>query len=261
MDFLKKHYEKLVLSVVLLAVAVAAFLLTVEVGNVKQTLADQLQQKIVKKGAPLPPLNLSTNEAIAARASTTLKVVLDGDHNTFNPGAWEKAGEGLRRKPGKAGLAGLSIARIIPLNLVIAFTGVAGVEDNPRYQLSLTREYEKLPAKRRPSMFSLNVGEKDKDSIIQLIEVRGPKADPTELVYELIETRERFVLTKDKVFRKTFGYAADLRSEGKEFPGKRVDDPLVLSGVTYKIVAIGKDELVVSAPNQVRTTIAAVPAP
>ena len=40
MDFLKKHYEKLVLSVVLLAVAVAAFLLTVQVGNVKQTLAD-----------------------------------------------------------------------------------------------------------------------------------------------------------------------------------------------------------------------------
>lgn len=56
MDFLKKHYEKLVLSIVLLAVAVAAFLLTVEVGNVKQTLADQLQQKIVKKGAVLPPL-------------------------------------------------------------------------------------------------------------------------------------------------------------------------------------------------------------
>ena len=77
---------------------------------------------------------------------------------------------------------------------------------------------------------------------------------------QLIETRERFILTKEKDFRKPFGYAADLRSEGKDFPAKRVDDALNLSGVTYKIVAIGKDELVVSAPNQVRTTIAAVPA-
>jgi len=76
----------------------------------------------------------------------------------------------------------------------------------------------------------------------------------------LVETRERFVLTKDKDFRKPFGYAADLRSEGKDFLAKRVDDALNLSGVIYKIVAIGKDELVVSAPNQVRTTIAAVPA-
>lgn len=258
MDFLKKHYEKLVLSVVLLAVAVAAFLLTVEVGNVKQTLADQLQQKIVSKGAPLPPLNLSTNEAVAARASTQLKVVLDGEHNTFNPGAWERSGEGLRRKPGKAGLAGLTIARVIPLNLVIAFTGVAGTEEAPRYQMSVTREFEKLPAKRRPTITSLNAGAKD--ALVQILEVKGSKMDPTEIICELVETRERFVLSKEKVFRKTFSYAADLRSEGKEFPGKRVDDPLVLSGVTYKIVAIGKDELVVSAPNQVRTTIAAVPA-
>jgi len=259
MDFLKKHYEKLVLSIVLLAVAVAAFLLTVQVGNVKQTLADQLQQKIIKKGAVLPPIDLSTNQAAAARAAARIKVVLDGQHNTFNPGAWEKTPDGLRRKPGKAGLAGLSVARVIPLNLVLNFKGVAGVADNFRYQISVSREFEKLPAKRQPVITSLTVG--SKDNLLQLVEVKGPKEDPTELLCELIETRERFVLTKEKDFRKPFGYAADLRSEGKDFLAKRVDDALNLSGVTYKIVAIGKDELVVSAPNQVRTTIAAVPAP
>jgi hypothetical protein len=258
MDFLKKHYEKLVLSIVLLAVAVAAFLLTVQVGNVKQTLAEQLQQKIIKKGAVLPPIDLSTNQAAASRAAARIKVVLDGQHNTFNPGAWEKNPDGLRRKPGKAGLAGLSITRVIPLNLVLNFKGVAGVADNYRYQISVAREFEKLPAKRQPVITSLNIG--SKDNLVQLVEVKGPKEDPTELVCELVETRERFVLTKEKDFRKPFGYAADLRSEGKDFPARRVDDALNLSGVTYKIVAIGKDELVVSAPNQVRTTIAAVPA-
>jgi hypothetical protein len=258
MDFLKKHYEKLVLSIVLLAVAVAAFLLTVQVGNVKQTLADQLEQKIVRKGAPLTPLNLSTNEAAAAHAAAKLRVVLDGEHNTFNPGSWEKLQDGLRRKPGKSGVAGLAITRIIPLNLILAFKDVAGVADSPRYQISVTREFEKVPAKRRPLVTSLTAG--TKDSTFQLVEVKGPKENPTELVCELAETRERFTLTREKDFRKPLGYAADLRSEGKDFLAKRVDDPLTLSGVTYKIVAIGKDEIVVSAPNQVRTTIAAIPA-
>jgi len=258
MDFIKKHYEKLVLSVVLLAVAVAAFLLTVEVGNVKQTLADQLQQKIVRKGAPLPALNLSTNQAVAAHAAGKIRVVLDGQHNTVNPGSWEKTTDGLRRKPGKAGLGGLSIVRVIPLNLVLTFKGVAGVAENPRYQISVAREFERIPSKRQPVVTSLTAG--SKDALVQLIEVKGPKDEPTELICELVETRERFTLGREKDFRKPIGYAADLRSEGKEFLAKRVDDPLMLSGVTYKIVAIGKDELVVSAPNQVRTTIGAIPA-
>lgn len=259
MDFLKKHYEKVILSIVLLAVAAAAFLLTVSVGEVKQSLEEQLAQKVQKKGAVLPPLDLSTNQAVLAHASQRMKLVLDGPHNTFNPGSWEKAGENLRRKPGKGGLAGLAIVRTTPLNLVLTFKGVAGLAESPRYQISVAREFEKVPSKRQPVITSLSAG--GKDSLVQLVEVKGPKEDPTELVCELVETRERFTLSKTKDFRKPFGYAADLRSEGKDFLAKRVDDSLVLSGVTYKIVAIGKEELVVSAPNQVRTTIAAVPAP
>jgi len=258
MDFIKKHYEKLVLSVVLLAVAVAAFLLVVEVGNVKQTLADQLQQRVTTKGTPLKPVDLSTNQAVVNRLSQRVQFTLDGDHNTFNPGTWEKTGEGFRRKPGKAGLAGLSITKVTPLNLVVSYKGVAGIADNPRYQIGIAKEYEKLPRQRQPVITSLVAGAKDR--MIQLVEVRGPKEDPTELVCELIDSRERFVISRDKDFRKAFGYSADLRSEGRDFPARRVDDSLVLAGVTYKIVAIGKDELVVSAPNQVRTTIAAVPA-
>ncbi len=261
MDFIKKHYEKLVLSVVLLAVAVAAFLLVVEVGNVKQMLADQLQQRTTTKGTPLQPVDLSTNQAVVNRLAKRVQFSLDGDHNTFNPGTWDKSGDGFRRKPGRAGLAGLAITRITPLNLVVVFKGVAGTSESPRYQISITKEYEKVPGQRRPNITSLEAGTKDTRLIpLQLIEVRGPKADPSELVCELIDNRERFVISRDKEFRKAFGFSADLRSEGRDFLAKRVDDSLVLAGVTYKIVAIGKDELVVSAPNQVRTTIAAIPA-
>ena len=251
MDFIKKHYEKVILSVVLLAVAIVVFLLTVEVGTVKEELAEQLAQKTVKKGASIPALDLSTQKLVVARSSQPLKVVLDGPHNTFNPGTWEKSGDVLRRRQGKAGLAGLAVTRITPLNLVITYRGPVGVADNPRYQFAIAREFEKAPAKRQPVITSLTPGAKD--AVLSLIEVRGPKDDPTELSCELVETRERFVLSRTKDFRKPLGYAADLRGDGRDYLARRVDDVLQLGGTTYKIVAIAKDELVVSAPNQVRT--------
>lgn len=257
MDFLKKHYEKIVLSIALLAVAVAAFLLLQEVGKVKEQLDASLTARTTKKGAVLPPLDISTNELALKRVSNPVRFQFDGDHNTFNPGTWDKTADGIRRKMGKGGLGGLVVSRVVPLNLVVAYTGVASVTENARYQFSISREYEKQPAKRRPVITSLTVG--TKNDVVFLRDVRGPKEDPTELVCELIETGEQFILSKTRDYRKPLGYAVDLRYENKDILAKRVDDPVTLSGVSYKIVAIGKDELVVSAPNQVRTTIPAVP--
>lgn len=253
MDFIKKHYEKVVLSVVLVAVALTVLFLTIQVGGVKTEIEEQKQAKAVKKGASYPVLNLSTQQMVVARTAQKLRVVLDGPHNTFNPGTWEKSGDGVRRKQGKAGLGGLTVTRLIPLNLVITYRGAVGLAENPRYQFAVAREFEKQPGRRQPVVSSLNAGAKD--NVLSIVEVRGPKEDPTEIVCELVETRERFVLSRTKDFRKTYGFAADLRADGKDYPAKRIDDTLLLSGVNYKIVAIGKDELVVSAPNQVRTII------
>ena len=73
----------------------------------------------------------------------------------------------------------------------------------------------------------------------------------------MLSGNERVTLTKDKAYTKGMDFAADLRyeAENKNFTAKRADESLMMSGVAYKIVAIQKDELVVSAPNQVRTTI------
>ncbi len=256
MDFLKKHYEKLVLVIALAAVALAAFLLLREVDVVKEQLDQALKARTTKKGAAFEPLNLSTNEAALKRVTTPVKFVFDGEHNTFNPGTWDKTADGFRRKSSKGGLGGLNVTRVIPLNLIVSYVGVASVAETPRYQFSFTREYEKLANKRRAVIASLSVG--TKNDVLFLRDIKGPKEEPTELICELIESGERFVLSKERDFRKPLGYAVDLRHENKDFPAKRVDDSVTLSGVTYKIVAIGKDELVVSAPNQVRTTIPAV---
>ena len=48
MEFLKKHYEKIILSVVLLGLAVAAFMLTVQVQNVTRSIEEQSQSALLK---------------------------------------------------------------------------------------------------------------------------------------------------------------------------------------------------------------------
>jgi hypothetical protein len=144
------------------------------------------------------------------------------------------------------------------LVLEVAFEQVAGTPDSPRYQFSVRRDYEKTLNGRRAMVESVAVGSENKDQLFRLVEVQGAKDSPTNFVCELIATREAFSVAKGKNFRRTQGYSADLRYEAdrRDFPQKRVGESITLSGAVYKIVAIEKDELVVSAPNSVRTTVA-----
>lgn len=261
MDFIKKNYEKLVLGLVLLAVAGVAVFLMNSVSKVKADLETALQQFEKSKKKEPSPVDLGTNVLMLSKVTKASPVVLSApDHHTFNPITWAWAANGrlepTRPRP-DVGAAGLTYVRSHNLDLEIAFADVAGTPDSPRYQFSVRREYEKLPNNRRPMVESVAVGAESKNQVFRLVEARGPKENPTDFVCELASTREQFVINRTKSFKKTLGYAADLRydAQKKEFSQKRTGDTLNLSGVTYKIVAIEKDELVVSAPNSERTTV------
>ena len=88
MDFLKKHYEKLVLSVVLLVVAVAAFWLTQKVSEVRQTLDEQLKQQVGGKKKTLKPVDLTNDIAALKQLGSAPRLRIDGDNNLFNPIRW-----------------------------------------------------------------------------------------------------------------------------------------------------------------------------
>lgn len=262
MEFIKKQYEKLVLGVVLLAVAGLAVYLVFAVSQVRSDLENALQQLAGAKQKPLVPENLTTNQAALKRVTDRSPAVLAAaDHYTFNPITWARAAGGrlepTRPRP-DTGAAGLSYVASHDLLLEIAFEQVAGTPESPRYQFSVRRDYEKTVNGRRAMVESVAVGSENKDQLFRLVEAQGPKDAPTNFVCELISTRETFNLSKGRNFRRTQGYSADLRYEAdrRDFPQKRVGDSITLSGAVYKIVAIEKDELVVSAPNSVRTTVA-----
>ena len=80
---------------------------------------------------------------------------------------------------------------------------------------------------------------------------------PTEVVIELTEGHEKVAISKDKPLSRVMGYACDLRHdlERKDFTARRVDDTINLDGVAYKIVAITKDEVVISDPTSQKRTV------
>jgi hypothetical protein len=254
MDFLKKHYEKLILSVVLLVVAGAAFWLVQKVDSVRTSLAEQLNQTVGGKKKALKQVDL-TNDVVALRQlSQPYQLDLSGGHSVFNPIRWIRGSDGTPKPDPRLDLANvLKLVATKPLDLIVVYLGPTGTGEPFRYQFSVTREYDKKVSNRRSITVSLTEG--TKNDWFYLREVRGPKESAGEVVLELIEGGERVTLQKDKPFHKTRGHQADLKFENKDFPGRRVDDSITIAATAYKIVAIGKDEIVVSAPNGTRTTI------
>ena len=266
MQFLKKNYEKIILGVVLLLVAGVSLMLTVRAGQERQLLADNLERKVTGTGKKaVKAVDLDGGGTALEHLSTQTTVSLAGNHKTFNPDPWVRKADGSIfpvADNGQKGARGLVLTETKPLSLSITFTAVTGTGEPYHYQFVVVRDYERQASKRRPMTVTLD--QNGKSDLFTLPEVHGPKDNPTDVVIELIDTGERVTLIKDKTFSKTgLAFAADLRYEveNKTFPGKRQDESVTLAGVNYKIVAIGKDEVVVSAPNQVRTVIKLISPP
>ena len=79
--------------------------------------------------------------------------------------------------------------------------------------------------------------------------VKGTPEDPTELIVELTDTKERVSVAKGKDFKRPDGFEVDLRYpvENKEFKNLRKNSSVTVAGDQYNIVAISENEVVLSA--------------
>jgi len=251
MQYLKKHYEKVILVVVLLAVAGSAFWLTNQVETVRTTLEEQLRQQIGGKQKELKPVDLAAATNAMSRLGAARSLQLSGEHKTVNPVAWLKNAAGFVRAGDKG--HGLSIGKISPLNLAVTYTGVVGTGDPYRYQFTVEKAYEKQPAKRRPLTTSLTEGTKNDTFLLR--EVKPPKESATEVTIELLA--EKITLTKDKPYLKPMAYSVDFKSDatGRDLPTKRQDETISNNGTPYKIISISEAEVIIEAPNKTRSSL------
>lgn len=264
MQFLKKHYEKVLLSIVLLGLAGAAAALPWQVSRERDRLEEIRRNLTVKvKQLPFKPLDdwLTTNKTVLARLDSPLNVDLSGAHNLFNPVAWKKLPSGgivPVRTGAEVGPGAVKVTKIYELKLQISFEGVlppSNPGEPPKYQVVIQKESDNNP---RPNTRTTSLATPRND-MFELIRIQGATNEPTALVLKLKDYVEPVTVLKEKPFASVIGYAADLAYQpGKQtFAHKRANDTIKLEDdpETYKIVAITRNEVVLSADSNKRRTV------
>ena len=268
MDFVKKHYEKILLSVVLLGLMGVLVFMLYLIPSDRQRLADIRQSIISHAVKPLDPLDLTRETNVLARLQSPYKLDFSTTNKLFNPVQWQKTVDGRLIKLASGNEAGLAVVtKITPLYLILTLdsietNSIATNEFVARYVISMERQASALPAQRGKRQHYASVGEKvgEKNDTFIIREVSGSSADPgtLKLIVQLTDTGESATLSKDKPFRRVDGYSADLKydPEKKTWQGQRVGSNLKFAGDDYIIVAIDQNSVVLSArSNQKKTTL------
>jgi hypothetical protein len=267
MDFVKKHYEKILLSVVLLGLVGALVFLPFLI------ISDQDTQRRMKEGiirvkvAPLPALDLTRETNVSARLQSPYKLDFSTANKLFNPVQWQRASDNslIKIKTGnEIGPKAVVITKITPLCLILTLDSIETNEFGARYVISMERQAAVLPAQRGKRQHYASVGEKNET--FSIADVNGSPDDPAQLklILQLTDTGERATLSKDKPFRRTDGYSADLKydPEGKKWQGQRSGADLKFAGDDNIVVAINQDTVILLArSNQKKTTLTYSPSP
>ena len=139
MGFIKRHYEKIILSLVLLGLAGAAGWLTVKVNGEKKKLRDEMKQMDPPTGASVSFDDASKFKETLSIVSNPPPVKIEGPHMLFNPVLWKQAADGklIPLKTGsEAGVGALAVSALNNLSFTIEFSKASGSSpDRMRYAL------------------------------------------------------------------------------------------------------------------------------
>jgi hypothetical protein len=248
MEFLKKHYEKIILSVVLLGLAVVAATLPMQVNKERESEETRKNSLIGAKPTEFPPVDLTTNQTILEKVKKPVRFDIAGKHNLFNPVPWveKQGGELVKIQNGNMGISALQVTAIHPLNMIMSFdeviptTGANGTNEY-KYQVTVIREGAVSGGKQGRAM-SIGLSA---SGIGTLKGVQGPAENPTALIMELPD-RTRVNVSKEKPYSRIIGYAADLVCELPPINKKnaKVGDPIVIGADVYNINAVGTNTVV-----------------
>jgi len=259
MDFLKKHYEKILLGVVLLGLVGAAVFLPFLILHDRKELEDKRTGIIHHAVRPLPPLELTEQSNAIERLQLPYHINFETTNRLFNPVEWQRAVNGTLIKiesGNEVGPSAVVVTRITPLYLILTLESVQTNEFGARYVIVVERQAAAEAWQRAKRQHYSSVGEKNETFTITSIS--GPPGNPTQLILRLTDTGERAILSQGKPFRRVDGYMADLKYSpgGNNWQDQRVGDDLKFAGDDYIIVAISRNEVVLSAKsNQKKTTL------
>jgi hypothetical protein len=246
-QFLKKHYEKIILCVVLLGLAFAA----IWMGRILSALQDEVNQPVAEsphKSKPPVPLDLTTDLMVLQQVTNPPPVVLSGDHNLFNPVTWRKKADGQLLKILKTGPDALSILNITPLYTVISY-------DHPSGNGAIYIMSNMVHSAKRPLEYA-KIDEKTKSGLYIIRGIKGASDDPTDLQLEIPDTQETVWISKGNPYKRVDGYVADLKydPEQRNLLKEHVNDTFMLDGEPYKVVEITNNVVRVQSIQNTKVT-------
>lgn len=271
MEFLKNHYEKIVLSVVLLLMATAAVLLVIQVRSVEEELRAFRQVVVETGGQSVERPKTNPYTAILTKAQPPV-VDLVQPHKVFNPERWlMDRTNGILISGKDVGVGKLQLLEVQPMQLKLELV-VSGSAERQSYLVNITREYaqktiDQRPTKRSVTLNSTNfVDAPSKQRFIVARAIEGPPDNPTVTLdyQEPGKELQKITLTKDKPFSAVVEYGVKMfyPVEKIAFPNplrkdvvwERKDSPLVFAGDTNIIVEITVSNVVVKAVSNDKTT-------
>jgi hypothetical protein len=255
MEFLKKHYEKIVLCVVLLGLGAAVFWMKSALDKTQEQFPP-VDTELTTKTAPPQPLDLSPYQQALAQITNPPAVVLSGAHNLFNPVTWKRKANGELIKILKSGPDALIITNITPLYTVIAYDHPS--PGSPVYVMTVETNIDL----RQPNPHKLTdhakKNEKVKSGLYIVRGIKGAEDDPSEIKLEIIQTGETNVwVSKNTPYKRADSYLADLKYDPDptlSLRKKRVNDEFSLDNEPYKIVEITNDAVRVQDRHTTKVT-------
>ena len=257
MEFIKKNYEKVLLGLVLMGVAVAVAFLPFKIASEREKLEKMRNQFTTVQVPQLADLNTTPLEDIIKRVSTPVQVNFGEPNKLFNPMPWQMDSSGQILPGTKVGPSIVTVSNITPLFTIISLDRVVPVPDSaPAFLIGVEKQAAALPRDRSKRQYYTKVG--DTKDIFKLLLALGPTNDPSKLVIELTDTGEKGELAPDKPFKRIDGYKAVLSYAPEKLvrTDVRVGGTLNFNYDTYTVVRIATNELVLSAAsNQKKWTI------
>jgi hypothetical protein len=263
MDFIKKHYDKIILAAVLLGVIGFLVFLPFVISHEQELLKNMADNNVNLPAKPLPPVDLARETNASLRVESPAGYDFSSTNRLFNPIEWKKMPDGtlIPVKTGSEPASALVVAKIAPLYFVVSFDSVETNGISPRYVIGIERQGAMNPAMRRKTQRYVSTDDPKKDAFT-LIKVKGDPVNPDELDLKLSDTGETVAIAPGKPYQRADAYAADLRydAEKKNFPARRQGAEISFAGGDYIVVAIDADEVIVSnQSNQKKTTLRYTP--
>lgn len=258
MDFLKKHYEKILLGAVLAGLIGALIFMPFYISSDNQQTADEIAKIIKRPPTELTNVDMTAETAVTARLQAPYKLDLETGNRGFNPIEWVKDPNGAGLVPARNnGPQLVVITNITPLYLIITLDTVTTNELGTRYTVGVEKQAEKSAPKRHKVPRFISKGDKPNETFA-LVDVKSTPDNPDadELTIKLVDSGEMVTISKQKPYKRVDAYAADFRypPENKTFRSRREGDKVSFNGTDFTVDGVSQNEVILQdQTNQKKT--------